>query len=504
MSNIIGKVLLSQFRVDSFLAAGGMGTVYRVWDLKRNVPLAMKVLHSELADDPSMFKRFQREARALQKLAHPNIVPFYGLYQTMDFSFMLERFVDGPTLKDALKQKKGHPLPLREALTYLKALCAALGYAHANKVVHCDVKPGNVMIDQGGNIYLTDFGIARHAESTTTTMGAAGTPAYMPPEQILGQPVSPATDVYSLGVILYEMLTAQRPFRGAEAGTERSGATVNERVRYGHLHMSPQNPREIVNTIPEELAQVILKALSKNAAGRYASAPEFFDAVCKAVGVNPFQVNERVVVERVGDVRDYSTGKEVIKGAEPVAAGQGRMPALTPGLTIAGVLGCLTMIIVAVLLGGSVFKSDPTPTAIPSWTPFPTRTPRPPTSTPDVAVWTAEAILTQAARVAAQPTKVPTKRPTSPPVYSSIRACVTVNSPARKGPGTSYTITDWVQKNTCFLFDARSSPSGDSCGDVWLRIQANQSGNAYLGNSWVCARNLDASSSEINSLPLMH
>ena len=107
----IGQVLLNQFRVDSFVASGGMGAVYLVWDLQRNAPLAMKVLHAELAEDPSVFKRFQREARALQKLTHPNIVPFYGLYHLDDIVFILERYIDGPSLKDVLRQKKGEALP---------------------------------------------------------------------------------------------------------------------------------------------------------------------------------------------------------------------------------------------------------------------------------------------------------------------------------------------------------------------------------------------------------
>src|SRR5512136_774448 len=101
-ADLIGKILLNQFRVDAFIASGGMGAVYRVWDLKRNVPLAMKVLHADLADDPTMFKRFQREANALKKLAHPNIVPFYGLFQTGGLTFLLERYIDGPTLKEVL------------------------------------------------------------------------------------------------------------------------------------------------------------------------------------------------------------------------------------------------------------------------------------------------------------------------------------------------------------------------------------------------------------------
>ncbi len=275
---IIGQTLLKQFRVDAFIASGGMGAVYRVWDLKRNVPLAMKVLHSDLAEDPSVLKRFQREARALQKLTHPNIVPFYGLNQTSDFFFLLEKYIDGPTLKDIFKNKRG-PLPLEEALTYFTALCSALGFAHHNGVVHCDIKPGNIMMDRGGNIYLTDFGIARHAESTVTTFGGAGTPAYMAPEQILDKAVSPATDVYALGIILYEMLTGVRPFRGDEPGLTNKGGTSGERIRYAQLNLSAPDPRQINSSIPVELADIITKAMAKSHVERYQNATEMLNAV---------------------------------------------------------------------------------------------------------------------------------------------------------------------------------------------------------------------------------
>jgi serine/threonine protein kinase len=294
MSNILGRTLLNQYRVDAFIASGGMGAVYRVWDLKRNVPLAMKVLHTDLADDPHMFKRFKREANALKKLSHPNIVPFYGLFQTMDMAFLLERYIDGPSLKDILRGQTGKPLSTPDVLVYLKALSSALGYAHANGVVHCDVKPGNVLIDQGGNVYLTDFGIARHAESTTTTMAGAGTAAYMAPEQIRGEAVTPATDVYTLGVMLFEMLTGQRPFRGSEAGTEKGGDTANERIRYAHLHIQPPDPRGLKPSISKALAQAILKALDKKPARRYPSAQDFLEAIFGAAGATFTQVTERI------------------------------------------------------------------------------------------------------------------------------------------------------------------------------------------------------------------
>ncbi len=293
MVNLIGKTLLSQFRIDSFAASGGMGSVYRVWDLKRNVPLAMKVLHIETAESLSAFKSFQREARALQKLAHPNIVSFYGVYQTPDFAFLLERFIDGSSLKEILRQRKGEPLQIGEALTYFKALCAALGYAHANGVVHCDVKPANVMVDREGNIYLTDFGNARHAESTTATLVAAGTPAYMAPEQILDKEVTPAADIYALGVILFEMLTGQRPFRGTEVGTEKSGQAINEQICYAHLHLLPPNPQELNPAITGDLKMVILKALAKYPQERFRTVQDFYLEACRASGLDPAKIPDR-------------------------------------------------------------------------------------------------------------------------------------------------------------------------------------------------------------------
>lgn len=278
MPNLIGQTLLDQFRVDAFVASGGAGAVYQVWDLKRNVYLAMKVLHNDLVDDSSAFKSFQREARALQKLAHPNIVPFYGLFQTGDFAFLLEQFIDGPSLRDILR-KQPNGLPVPEVLAYTKALCSALGYAHANSVIHCDIKPGNVMVDSGMRIYLADFGIARHADSATTTMAGAGTPAYMAPEQIRSAPVTPETDVYALGVLVFEMLTGQRPFRGDETASMGRGDTSGERIRYAHLTLPAPDPRSLNASIPPALAQIVMKCMAKAPADRYASTGELLNAL---------------------------------------------------------------------------------------------------------------------------------------------------------------------------------------------------------------------------------
>ena len=210
-------------------------------------------------------------------------MPFYGFYNSGEFAFILEKFIDGPSLGTILKQDKGQPLELNQALQYFKAIASAIGYAHANGVIHCDIKPGNVMIDAGGGIYLTDFGIARHTESSNTTMGAAGTPGYMAPEQIRAEAVSPATDIYSLGVVLYEMFTGQRPFRGSEPGAETAGQTNAERIRFGHLHLSPADPCQINPSISHELGQAILKCLEKKPNARYESIRQLYEAVYSAI-----------------------------------------------------------------------------------------------------------------------------------------------------------------------------------------------------------------------------
>jgi TolB protein len=291
---IIGEILLHQFRVESYIASGGMGTVYRVWDLKRNVFLAMKALHTDLAEDPSMYRRFEREARALQRLAHPNIVPFYGLYRVDDFAFLLQRYIDGPSLKDILRERKGIPMPITELLVFMKAISSALGYAHAKGVVHCDVKPGNIMVDSGGTVYVTDFGIARHADSTTTTFAAAGTPAYMAPEQISEDAVGAYSDVYAMGVMLYEMLTGRRPFVGNESGTESAGPTAAERIRYAHMHLSPPDPRSFNPTLSKEISLVLLLSLSKTPEKRFPSAMDYFNALCNSAGLPQQSIPNRL------------------------------------------------------------------------------------------------------------------------------------------------------------------------------------------------------------------
>ena len=297
MPNLIGQTLQNQYRVDSFIASGGMGAVYRVTDLKSNRALAMKVLHSDLTDDPIVFKRFQREADALQRLRHDNIVPFYGMFEERGLSCLLEEYIIGSSLQEILRERNGQPVPVNETLAYMKGLCSALYFAHTNNVVHCDIKPGNVLVNRAGKIFLADFGIAKFTNaSTTTTVGMAGTPAYMAPEQIMGKGVTPLTDIYALGVMLFEMLAGQRPFRGTEAESESIGSSPSDRIRFAHVRLPPPDPREINPNLSEPLARVILRGLAKNPAERFRNTGELFLALCQAAQMQPNQVADETTL----------------------------------------------------------------------------------------------------------------------------------------------------------------------------------------------------------------
>jgi serine/threonine protein kinase len=422
MANLVGQTLLDQFRVDAFVASGGMGAVYKVWDVKRNVSLAMKVLHAELADDPAVYKRFEREARALRKLAHPNIVPFYGLFKTDEFAFLLEQYVDGPTLKQVLKRQSGKPLPIEQTLIYLKALSAGLGYAHANGVVHCDVKPGNVMIDRGGSIYLTDFGIARHAESTTTTFGFAGTAAYMAPEQFREESVSAETDVYALGIMLYEMTTGVRPFRGDESGTGSSGSTSAERIRKGHLSAPPPEPQRVNPALPAALAQVILTALAKEPEARYHSTRELYEAACAAVQIDPQAVPDRAAVAQdlfalVSAPQERPTSATAVTPASLTAQTIAQPARQQKGILIAGVIAALLMISLAiVVLSRGLTPTSPTEPTVAAVSQVPSNT----QSAPTIAASTAaEATDTQHTP---EPTEPPPPTNTPLPTYTPLPA----------------------------------------------------------------------------------
>jgi serine/threonine protein kinase len=273
MVEIIGQLINSRYRVDSFLGKGAMAEVYKVWDMERNVHLAMKILHADLAEDRVFLRRFKREAETLSTLQHPNIVRFYGIERDGDIVYMLMDYIDGVTLRKEIFQSE-EPFSLERILEVMRSVCSALYYAHKLGFVHCDIKPANIMIQKNGNILVADFGISRMTEASTATMVGAGTPAYMSPEQIKGGDPLPQMDIYALGVVLFELLTGgERPFTGVNAKTT---GTNGEKVRWEHLRLPPPPPSKFNPTIDHRLDEIVLKCLDKAAENRYLDAMDVY------------------------------------------------------------------------------------------------------------------------------------------------------------------------------------------------------------------------------------
>ena len=277
MTDLVGKILKKRYKVVESLGRGGMADVYKVWDEERAVYLAMKVLRQDLAQDPIFLRRFQREAKALAGLQHPHIVRFYGLERDDLLAFLLMEYVDGVSLQGEILRSEGKPLPMERIQDVMQAVCSALHYAHHQGLVHCDIKPGNILIDKHGQIYLTDFGIARGMDAATSTMVGIGTPAYMAPELIKGQDPTPQTDIYALGIVLYEMLTGgERPFTGERATIT---GTTAEKVRWEHLMLEPIPISSGMSKSLLSIQSVIACCLNKDSDKRYKDVYEIKNAV---------------------------------------------------------------------------------------------------------------------------------------------------------------------------------------------------------------------------------
>ncbi|MEA2575276.1 MAG: eukaryotic-like serine/threonine-protein kinase [Chloroflexia bacterium] len=244
-----------------------MATVYRAHDTILNRAVAIKVLDPALSIDPKAVERFKREAVTAANLEHPNIVRVYDVQQEGNLHYISMRYVQGTTLRDIL-QDNG-PLPLETAVNVIVPVAQALHYAHKNGVIHRDVKPGNILVEPDGSVVLSDFGIARAggaAQAGLTATGLVmGTADYLAPEQISGRPAEARSDIYSLGVVLYEMLTGVTPFAGENTAS----------VLYRQVHDTPPPLRSMNPRLPQELQPIIDRALAKNPTLRYSEALDF-------------------------------------------------------------------------------------------------------------------------------------------------------------------------------------------------------------------------------------
>jgi len=267
---LVGQTL-GQYRLVERIGRGGMATVYKAYQPSLDRYVAVKVLPTYLAHDPDFAARFRREARAIARLNHPHILPVHDFGQEGELSYIVMRYVEGGTLKKQL----GQPLALNRTIDILAQIGDALDYAHQQGVIHRDVKPANVLLDQGRWAFLSDFGLAKMVAASvqlTKTGVGLGTPAYMSPEQAQGKPVGAPSDIYSLGIMLFEMLTGRVPF---DADTPLA-------VLIKHLTAPLPLPREVNPDIPEPVERVILKAVAKDPEDRYQWVSEMVEALGRA------------------------------------------------------------------------------------------------------------------------------------------------------------------------------------------------------------------------------
>ena len=260
--NIKGILLDNRYRIVDKIGVGGMADVYLGEDTLLGRQVAIKVLHANFANDDEFVTRFKREAQAAGKLNHPNIVNMYDVGFDQDLHYIIMEYVNGETLKEYIT-RHGR-LSIDEAVKFTIAIAEGLEHAHTMGIVHCDIKPHNVIITQTGRVKVTDFGIARAMNATNTVMytnSILGSAHYLSPEQASGKPVDGNTDIYSLGVVLYEMLTGRVPFEG-----ETPIAVALKHVREKVAPPTRYNP-----SIPPLLEAVVMKALSKNPSDRFES-----------------------------------------------------------------------------------------------------------------------------------------------------------------------------------------------------------------------------------------
>jgi Tol biopolymer transport system component/predicted Ser/Thr protein kinase len=452
--DLTGKQL-GPYHVVAIIGKGGMGVVYQAYEAKLSRYVALKVLSRRYADDPTFVKRFWQEAKAAANLEHPHILPVYAYGEHERYHYIAMQLVREGSLLNMLQ---GEPLELVQIGHITSQLSRALDYAHSQNVIHRDVKPDNILISRHSGCLLTDFGIAKLLEATThlTQTGISlGTPAYMSPEQIRADAnLDGRSDVYSLGVVVYEMATGRIPFQGKM-----------QAIQMQHLNDPPPPPRELNPALPKRVEEVILKTLEKNPDARFATASEMAQALGAAMpeglalggaggaailGPTPSQVTEADRAAQAGEPIDSEELTAILEATsampsveekrraptEPVPAlpssrRLGRLPIVAAVAALA-----LVALIVAGLvgvggLGGRVLggADAPTPVAVveagetetptATRTRAPTQTPLPQPSATDIAE---EPTLTPAPTATEEPEPTSANTPTRAPTQTSTRS----------------------------------------------------------------------------------
>lgn len=375
---LIGQTL-GKFKILEEIGRTSMSTVYKAWFTTLEVNVALKVLAPHLAARPAAVKRFHEEARRAASLQHPNIVSIYDVGSDRGYHYFAMKYVEGQSLKEKL-EVAGRPLDIAEAVTIFRQVAAALGHAHAEGIIHLDINPNNILLDASSTAYLADFGIARVAEESTDSASdtTPGTPGYLSPEQIQRKSVDARSDIFSLAVVLYKMVTGQHPFQSE---------TILG-YRWNILHEDPQSPHEINPRVSMSLERTILRALSKDPKERYQDLADMIRDVESARTTT-------TMVER-WSLRFVAAMASLCSTLRRVSLRMSRRDAVAIGGGIglgSLILACVVSLVL--LTSGTIPllpilpapTPTPTPTLAPTHTPTqtPTMTPTPspsPTSTP--------------------------------------------------------------------------------------------------------------------------
>jgi serine/threonine protein kinase len=378
----ISGMQLGPYRIVEPLGEGGMAAVYKAYQATMDRYVAVKVLPRFFASDREFVRRFEQEAKVLARLQHPHILPIYDFGEQEGYTYLVMQCVEAGTLADLLQ---GRPLPDEQIQRIVAQVGDALDYAHSQGIVHRDVKPSNVLIDERGNCQLTDFGIAKIVEGAThltRTGGTVGTPAYMSPEQIRGETLDGRSDIYSLGIVLYEMATGRQPFR----------AETPPAVFVKHLHDPLPPPRKFNQNLPEAFERVILKALSKDREHRFRTASEMVAALVRGTPIGlttmPVKAPRRrrpvliwALISLVVVALIAAAGFALVRGLDHFGSTP-TAPVTAVPLTDTPVPSDTPAPTASPSVTPSIVRPTPTPTPTPSGTLTPSSTPRPDTPTP--------------------------------------------------------------------------------------------------------------------------
>src|SRR3954449_6656403 len=302
---VIGTLISERYRLDEKIGSGGMSSVYRAFDPTLERWVAIKLMHRDISDDPDQLERFRREARTVARLNHPHVVTVIDAGEDEGNPYIVFEYVEGETLKDRIK--RCGRLPVAEAVAYAIEIARALEAAHAQRLVHRDVKPQNVLIDGEGRAKVTDFGIARSLEGQglTATGRVLGTTDYVSPEQALGHQVDEQSDIYSLGVVLYEMLAGETPF------------SADTQVAVAMKHVKDPLP-DVQRRRPEvsaALAAIMERATAKETRNRYRTVDEMVHDLEQVLAIEAARAGETsgeataVLQALPGDTADYAPAR---------------------------------------------------------------------------------------------------------------------------------------------------------------------------------------------------